>query len=108
MSAKCKYGDAESHQKVPCRYDQQSGTLECPQPYRRAGAAEKLRGVEVPMEVKFVNERGEETGTRTTTLLAEYSEEDEQPLLLGPGTQRSQFMIILHQNVLYNPEHRLE
>ena len=94
MSAKCKYGDAESYQEVPCRYDQHSGTLECPQPYRRAGAAQRLRGVEVPMEVKFVNERGEETGARTTKLLAEYSEEDEQLLLLGPAVERSQSMIV--------------
>ena len=88
MSAKCKYGDVESYQEVPCRYDQQSGALECPQPHRRAGAAEKLQGVE--MDVKFVNERGEET---RATLIAKYSDtksEDEQLLVLGPGTERSQ------------------
>ena len=99
MAAKCKYGDVESYQEVPCRYDQQSGSLECPQPHRRAGTAKKLRGVEIPMEVKFVNERGEKTGTRTTTLLAEYSEEDEQLLLLQ---ERSQFMIIIKKCLCFN------
>ena len=35
MSAKCKYGDEESVEVVPCTYDQSTGAVSCPKPHKR-------------------------------------------------------------------------
>jgi len=59
MSAKCEYGDVESAQQVPCKYDHPAEVFSCPQPpNNQAGAPQKFERLE--MDVKFVSEGGQE------------------------------------------------
>ncbi len=86
MSAKCKHGDdVESVELVVCKYNEQLGTLSCPQPTKRPTRTrtgeknQKLNRLE--MDVHFMKQDGR---FKKKTLIAEYNEsEDSDDPLIG-------------------------
>lgn len=82
--AKCKYGDAESTEEVPCQFDTQTGLFACPQPYKRPGAPQKLS--QLKMDVKFVDQDGLESRVTVVAKHEDEMESDRESLLAGSGT----------------------
>ena len=82
MSAKCKYGDVESVELVDCKYNQQTGSISCPQPKKRVtrAAVSDQKSNRFEMDVEFVGGDGQ---SKKKTFVAEYdeSEDSDEPLM---------------------------
>ncbi len=88
-AAKCKYGDVESVELVDCKYNEQLGTLLCPQPTKRlTRRTSDQKASRLEMDVHFMRDDGI---SKKKTFVVEYNDSDESDeLLMGkekqPGT----------------------
>ena len=103
-AAKCRYGDVESAEEVPCAIDPRSGGLRCPQPrphLRRSRNAPK----HLEMEVRFVGEGGQE---RIKTMVAKFEDDVSEPLSLGGSSTSSSSDLGIELRQLDNGGHGCE
>lgn len=85
MSAKCKYGDVESAELVSCKYNEESGSISCPQPKlrptaTRSTATNDQKTTRFEMDIQFEGENGI---SKKRTIIAEYDSDDSDDPLVG-------------------------